>query len=94
MCYGAMPGGKGLPGACYHDRRSTQPVAVPQGVLKKGEPWPTELPKARLRDAFLARLLPTTRLTRGISIYDTPQCGHDAAFRPRSIFIMNAALLA
>ncbi len=37
-----------------------------QGVLKKGEPWPTELLKARLRETFLARLLPTTVLTRGV----------------------------
>lgn len=36
-----------------------------QGVLKKGAPFPTELPKSQLRSAVLARMLPQMQLTRG-----------------------------
>ena len=36
-----------------------------QGVLKKGQQFPTELAKAQLRGSFTARLLPQLHLTRG-----------------------------
>ena len=36
-----------------------------QGLLKKGDAFPTEIAKAELRGAFLKRMLPQTRLTRG-----------------------------
>ena len=62
-------------------------VTLMQGVLKKGEPWPTELPKARLRESFTARLLPTTRLTRGIGMSDCLWALRHTS-RPRSGFKM------
>lgn len=37
----------------------------PQGVLKKGDAFPVEIAKAQLRESFLSRMLPQTRLTRG-----------------------------
>lgn len=57
-------------------------------MLKKGEPWPTELPKARLRESFLARLLPTTRLTRGAMPAPhraTPQSLQQHHWHPRRV---------
>ena len=37
----------------------------PQGLVKKGEPFPTHLPKADLRACFLARCQSQCRISRG-----------------------------
>mmetsp|Transcript_15257 Transcript_15257/g.46101 ORF Transcript_15257/g.46101 Transcript_15257/m.46101 type:complete len:494 (+) Transcript_15257:1164-2645(+) len=39
--------------------------ALYKGILKKGTPFPTELPKSQLRGTFLVRMLPQMLLTRG-----------------------------
>jgi translation initiation factor 2D len=39
--------------------------ALFKGVIKKGQPFPTALDKAELRDKFLARMQAQTRVSRG-----------------------------
>jgi translation initiation factor 2D len=39
--------------------------ALFKGVLKKGDTFPTHLPKREVTDAFLKRMLPQQRLSRG-----------------------------
>ncbi len=36
-----------------------------QGVLKKGDTFPTVLPKSQLRGAFMQRMLPQLQISRG-----------------------------